>query len=187
MSVGCRGWTMESNLLIGRWEGGSRGRGHMCTYGWLMYGRNQTNIVKAIILQLKINLKIKKRIARRWQRDTAWSLRVWGLRPGTRRKLVRLLETVAVFLNSQRGRHAAPPLQRFQGSQKVALGTLFSALFLVGSPAALRAANRVCPQESPPPCRPVRRLSQAALWKESTSLPPVHTVSRLLTKLLLLL
>ena len=47
---------------------------------------------------------------------------------------MRLLETVAVFLNSQRGRHAAPPLQRFQGSQKVALGTLFSALFLTQSP-----------------------------------------------------
>ena len=38
----------------GRWEGGSRWRGHMCTYGWfmLMYGRNQYNIVE-IILQLK--------------------------------------------------------------------------------------------------------------------------------------
>ena len=32
---------------IRRWKGGSRGRGHMYTYGWfmLMYGRNQHNIV----------------------------------------------------------------------------------------------------------------------------------------------
>ena len=39
----------------GRWRGGSRGREHMHTYGWLMlmYGRNQHNIVKH--LQLKIN------------------------------------------------------------------------------------------------------------------------------------
>ena len=39
------------------WEGGSAGRGHMHTYGWfiLMYGRNQHNIVKQLILQLKIN------------------------------------------------------------------------------------------------------------------------------------
>jgi len=31
----------------GRWEGDSRGRGHMYIYGYfmLMYGRNQTNIV----------------------------------------------------------------------------------------------------------------------------------------------
>ena len=42
------------------WEGGSRGRGHMYTYGWfiLMYGRNQHNSV--IILQLKINEFLKK-------------------------------------------------------------------------------------------------------------------------------
>ena len=35
------------------WEGGSRGKGHMYTYGWcmLMYGRNQHNIAK----QLSIN------------------------------------------------------------------------------------------------------------------------------------
>ena len=40
----------------GRWEGGSRGRGHMYAYGWfmLMYGRNK-QYFKAIILQLKIN------------------------------------------------------------------------------------------------------------------------------------
>ena len=44
----------------GRWEGGSRGKGHMYTYGWfmLMYGRNKYN-VKAIILRLKIN-KLKR-------------------------------------------------------------------------------------------------------------------------------
>ena len=34
----------------GEWEGGSRGRGHMYTYGWfmLMYGRNQYNSVKQL-------------------------------------------------------------------------------------------------------------------------------------------
>ena len=33
-----------------RWEGGSRERGHMYTYGWvmLMYGRNQHNTVKQL-------------------------------------------------------------------------------------------------------------------------------------------
>ena len=41
----------------GRWKGGSRRRGHMCTYDWSMlkYSRNQHNIV--IILQLKIKKK----------------------------------------------------------------------------------------------------------------------------------
>ena len=40
----------------GRLEGGSRGKGHMYTYGWFMliYGRNNT-ICKAIMFQLKIN------------------------------------------------------------------------------------------------------------------------------------
>ena len=39
----------------GRWEGGSGGRGHTYTSGWLMmYGRNQHNY-KPIIFQLKIN------------------------------------------------------------------------------------------------------------------------------------
>ena len=34
----------------GRWEGGSRGRGHMYTYDGftLFYGRNQHNIVKQL-------------------------------------------------------------------------------------------------------------------------------------------
>jgi len=34
----------------GRWEGCSRGRGHVYTYGWfmLMYGRNSHNIVKQL-------------------------------------------------------------------------------------------------------------------------------------------
>ena len=41
-----------------RREGGSRGRGHMYTYGWftLMFGRHQQNSVK----QLSFNLKISK-------------------------------------------------------------------------------------------------------------------------------
>ena len=47
-----------------RLEGGSRGRGHMYTYGWtmLMYGRNQHNIV--IILKLKIKKEKKFHRAR---------------------------------------------------------------------------------------------------------------------------
>ena len=34
----------------GKWEGSSRGRGHMYTYGWLMlmFGRNQHNTVKQL-------------------------------------------------------------------------------------------------------------------------------------------
>ena len=34
----------------GRWEGSSRGRGHMYTYGWfmLLYSRNQYNIIKQL-------------------------------------------------------------------------------------------------------------------------------------------
>ena len=40
-------------------EGSSRGTGHMYTYGWfmLLYGRNQQQHCKAIIFQLKVNLK----------------------------------------------------------------------------------------------------------------------------------
>ena len=43
----------------GQQEGGSRGWGHICTYGWfmLMYGRNQYNLVK----QLSFNFRNKKR------------------------------------------------------------------------------------------------------------------------------
>ena len=50
-------WMLYNNLEgLGwgeRWEGGSRGRGHMCTYGWFMliYSRNQ--YCKAIILFFK--------------------------------------------------------------------------------------------------------------------------------------
>ena len=35
----------------GRWEGVSRGRGHMYTYGWFVFGKRQTQFCKAIILQ----------------------------------------------------------------------------------------------------------------------------------------
>ena len=53
-------WLAELTLVLcdnlgvgwgGRWEGGSRGRGHMYTYGWsmLLYGRNQHNIVKQLL------------------------------------------------------------------------------------------------------------------------------------------
>ena len=39
----------------GRWEGGSRGTGHMYIYGWfmLMYGRNQHNIESNYLLTKK--------------------------------------------------------------------------------------------------------------------------------------
>ena len=57
-----------------RWEGGSRGRGHMHTYGWtmLMYGRNQHNSV--MILKLKINKEKKSHRARDWDRDSIASV-----------------------------------------------------------------------------------------------------------------
>ena len=44
----------------GRWEGGSKGRGYTCTYGWFMLriDRKQQNYVKQlIILQLNNNKK----------------------------------------------------------------------------------------------------------------------------------
>ena len=43
-------WNIRMFLKQKRWEGGSRGRGHMYTYGWftLMYGRSQHNIVKQL-------------------------------------------------------------------------------------------------------------------------------------------
>ena len=44
-----------------RWEGRPRGRGHTYTYGWfiLIHGRNQHNIVKRLILQLKTHKNLK--------------------------------------------------------------------------------------------------------------------------------
>ena len=49
--------TIKSLKWDGRWDGGSKGRGHMYTYGWfmLMYGRNRYNIIKQY-------LSIKKKI-----------------------------------------------------------------------------------------------------------------------------
>ena len=46
----CAHWQPRGVGRGGRWEGGSRLRGHMYTYGWLMllYGRNQHNIVKQL-------------------------------------------------------------------------------------------------------------------------------------------
>ena len=43
----------------GRWEGGSKGRGYMYTYGWFMlrFDRKQQNSVK----QLSFNKKIKRK------------------------------------------------------------------------------------------------------------------------------
>ena len=45
----------------GRCERGSRGRGHMYTYGWfmLMFGKKQQNPIKQLSFNLKINLKKK--------------------------------------------------------------------------------------------------------------------------------
>ena len=53
---------------VGNWEGGSRGRGHMCIYGlsMMMYGRNQHNII--IILQLKIREKKLKHAEEQYSR-----------------------------------------------------------------------------------------------------------------------
>ena len=50
-------WQTRGVRWGGRWEGCSRGTGHMHTCGWLMlmHGRSQPNIVKEIIFQLKIN------------------------------------------------------------------------------------------------------------------------------------
>ena len=52
----CALWQPRRLGWGGRWEGGSRGRGHVYTCGWfmLMYGRNQHSIVK----QLSSNKKI---------------------------------------------------------------------------------------------------------------------------------
>ena len=44
-----------------RWEGGPRGRGHMCTCGWFTWiWQKAAQYCKAIILQLKINNFFKK-------------------------------------------------------------------------------------------------------------------------------
>ena len=69
-------WTLDSRWASavrlrelkrgGRWEGGSRGRGHTLTYGRSMWmvGGNQHGIV--IILRLKIKIKkIKKKFLKR--------------------------------------------------------------------------------------------------------------------------
>ena len=43
----CKSWGVG---WCGRWEGGTRGRGHMYIYGWLMliHGRNQHNTIKQL-------------------------------------------------------------------------------------------------------------------------------------------
>ena len=55
----------------GRWEGGSTGRGHGCTYGWfmLMCGRNQHNSVKQWSIKKQINLKQTNK-----KPQTGWAL-----------------------------------------------------------------------------------------------------------------
>jgi len=46
----------EWDVGVGRWEGGSRGRGWVYTYSWfLLYNRKKKNIVK------KFNSKKKKK------------------------------------------------------------------------------------------------------------------------------
>ena len=47
----------------GRWEGGSRGRGHVYTYGWFMlrFNRKQQNSVKQLSFNYKINKFLKER------------------------------------------------------------------------------------------------------------------------------
>ena len=62
-------WQLRGVGWGGRWEGGSRGRGHMYTYDWsmLMYGRNHHNIV--IILQLEIKKLRKHHILKKWKRN----------------------------------------------------------------------------------------------------------------------
>lgn len=75
------------------------------------------------------------------------------------------------------------PCGGFQGHRR-RLPALFSAVFLVGSPAALRAANRVCRPEAP------RSLPASASPVASCCvylLAPSTRMSRLLTELLLLL
>ena len=60
----------------GRWEGGSRGRGHMYTYGWfmLMYGRNQHKIIKQLS---SIKNKMKRKQTRDWEKIKTDETRDW--------------------------------------------------------------------------------------------------------------
>ena len=46
----------------GRWEGGSKGRGYMYTYGWLMlrFDKRQQNSVKQLSFKKKLKTKQKK-------------------------------------------------------------------------------------------------------------------------------
>ena len=56
-------WQPRGLVWHGRWEGGSRERGHVYSYGWfvLMYGRDQHNIIKQLSSNSnKSILKIKK-------------------------------------------------------------------------------------------------------------------------------
>ena len=58
MTQGTQTGTLPQPRGVGwgrRWEGVSRGRGHMYIYGWfmLMFGRNQDNSVKQIPFNLK--------------------------------------------------------------------------------------------------------------------------------------
>ena len=50
-----------------RWEGGSKGRGYMYTYGWFMleFDREQQNSIK----QLSFNKNIKFKISTTWEME----------------------------------------------------------------------------------------------------------------------
>ena len=62
MSQGTQSGSLYQPRWGGRWQGGSRGRGHMYTYGWfmLMFDRKQQNSVKQLSYNLKINKFFKK-------------------------------------------------------------------------------------------------------------------------------
>ena len=47
----------------GRWEGGSKGKGYMYTYGWftLRFDRKQQNSLEQLSFNLKINQFLKKK------------------------------------------------------------------------------------------------------------------------------
>ena len=54
----------------GRWEGGSKGRGYMYTYGWFMleFDRKQQNSVKQLS-SIKNKLKKRKRQPIEWEKN----------------------------------------------------------------------------------------------------------------------
>ena len=55
----------------GRWEGASKGRGYMYTYGWFMlrFHRKEQNSVKQLSFNLKINKFLKNGIIHEWMNE----------------------------------------------------------------------------------------------------------------------